>query len=201
MAPAVQYDDALAVAGPSPSQGSVPATEHAARPEVTSPPVKSEPVKSPVKPAAKPKRSKGNVTALSQIRIVGLQSAVDMSDGAGLQAELDRLWSRFSASDTLQNNVKWGEGDIYVYAHYSKFSKYGADATLTIGYDEKQLNFQTPGKVSLIPAGEYQLTRLRSAEDVLAQWSTVEFPVTAVVERYRLDSAGDIVSREFLVAE
>ena len=74
-------------------------------------------------------------------------------------------------------------------------------AVLSIGYSLNVLQLASLESKGFIPSNKYQVKRNVSESELMLQWQSVNYPVSDVVERYTLNSSGDIKQIDFLYAQ
>ncbi len=137
---------------------------------------------------------------LAGITIVGVEASINMQSTADMEREVNALWQQFKDKEALHQNVNWASKPK-IYAHYHNFNKTVTEAVLSIGYSLDVLLLSSFENKHSVSSNEYQIKRNVSQPELILQWQSIKYPVSDVVERYALDSSGDITQIDFLYAQ
>ena len=137
---------------------------------------------------------------LTGITIVGVEASINMHSAAVMKREVAMLWQKFKEKEALHQNVNW-VSEPKIYAHYHDFNRTVTKAVLSIGYSLNVLQLASLESKGFIPSNKYQVKRNVSESELMLQWQSVNYPVSDVVERYTLNSSGDIKQIDFLYAQ
>ena len=137
---------------------------------------------------------------LAGITIVGVEASINMQSTAVMEREVSALWQRFKEREALHQNVNWASKPK-IYAHYHNFNRTVTEAVLSIGYSLDVLQLSSFENRHSVSSNKYQIKRNVSESELMLQWQSIKYPVSDVVERYVLDSSGDITQIDFLYAQ
>jgi len=137
---------------------------------------------------------------LAGITIVGVEASINMQSTAVMEREVSALWQRFKEREALHQNVNWASKPK-IYAHYHDFNQTVTEAVLSIGYSLDVLLLSSFENKHSVSSNEYQVKRNVSPPELILQWQSIQYPVSDVVERYALDSSGDITQIDFLYTQ
>ncbi len=137
---------------------------------------------------------------LTSITIVGVEASINMQSAAAMEREVSALWQQFREKEALHQNVNWASKPK-IYAHYHGFNQAVTEAVLSIGYSLDALQLSSFENKHSVPSNKYQIKRNVSQSELILQWQSIKYPVSDVVERYALDSSGDITQIDFLYAQ
>ena len=137
---------------------------------------------------------------LASITIVGVEASINMQSAAAMEREVSALWKQFRENEALHHNVNWASKPK-IYAHYHGFNQAVTEAVLSIGYSLDALQLSSFENKHSISSNEYQIKHNVSQSELMLQWQSIKYPVSDVVERYALDSSGDITQIDFLYAQ
>lgn len=137
---------------------------------------------------------------LTGITIVGVEASINMQSATVMEREVTALWQQFKEKGALHQNVNWASKPK-IYAHYHDFNRTVTEAVLSIGYSLDALQLSSFENKHSISSNKYQVKRNVSESDLMLQWESIKYPVSDVVERYALDSNGDITQIDFLYAQ
>mgnify|MGYP003865651449 CR=1 FL=1 len=146
------------------------------------------------------------------VSLKGIRQTVSLRKTYQSSKEIQSLWQQFTQFKKLENAVVWGK-PIDLYAYYTDFNNDFSKATLSIGYDIKQLNASEPVAALLedaqglnafeIESGKYQQYAVTGTSSAAVSKAWLSLPLTektkAVLEHYQLDVQGQVSKVELEV--
>jgi len=137
------------------------------------------------------------------VSLIGIRQTVSLRKTDQNLKEIQSLWQQFTQFKKLEDAVVWGK-PIDLYAYYTDFNEDFSEATLSIGYDVKQLNSSETVAALLkdsqglntfeIESGKYQQYAVTGRSSAAVSKAWLGLPLTektkAVLEHYQLDVQG-----------
>ena len=131
------------------------------------------------------------------LTLVGVSSTVNLNNA---ETDINLLWQRLMENRALINNVDWSKDGLMAYSYYQDFDSDMNQATLTIGFDYRDLKLSSDVAKVVLPKGKAEVFSIDSSSDTASDeaWAKA-YLYNNLIERHMLDQYGDVVSTDVIV--